>query len=190
LPNGAQGAFGSPAVQRLGGSANTVGGTEPGAANTIAFNAGDGVSVLSGARNLILSNSVFSNAGKGIDLGGDGITPNDPGDADTGANNLQNFPVLSSARTSRSATIIKGTLNSAPNQVFAVQFFSNPSGTDEGKTFIGQTVVTTNSSGSASFAFKPAQKVPRGQVITATATSDDTGDTSEFSEPKKVVRKR
>jgi hypothetical protein len=39
-----------------------------------------------------------------------------------------------------------------------VRFFSNPSGTDEGKTFIGQKSVTTDASGNATFTFSSAQK--------------------------------
>ena len=42
-----------------------------------------------------------------------GITPNDPGDADAGANGLQNFPVLSSAKSS--STRIRGTSAEIPN---------------------------------------------------------------------------
>ncbi len=59
----------------------TVGGTDPGAGNTIAYNVGDGVLVdaTGGVDNAILSNSIFSNHGLGIDLGGDGVTPNHPG---------------------------------------------------------------------------------------------------------------
>ena len=64
----------------VSGSNNFVGGLSPGAANTIAFNSGDGVAVSGGAsiRNSILSNSIFSNAEQGIDLGADGRTANDP----------------------------------------------------------------------------------------------------------------
>ena len=54
--------------------------------------------------NTISRNSIFDNAGRGIDLGGDGYTPNDTPagneDADGGVgipNNLQNFSVISSA---------------------------------------------------------------------------------------------
>jgi hypothetical protein len=70
------------------------------------------------------------------------------------ANNLQNFPLISSARTPRKATIIRGTLNSTPSRAFTIQLFSNPRGEAEGKKFIGETGVVTDSSGNASFSFK------------------------------------
>lgn len=50
--------------------------------------------------------------------------------------------------------------------------------------------MSTNSSGDASFAFKPKSKVPVGQNITATATEFAESNTSEFSAPTKVARQR
>jgi len=67
---------------------------------------------------------------------------------------------------------------------FTVEFFSNPSGTGEGKKFIGKTTVTTDASGLASFTFTPSAKVAAGQTITATAINTTTHDTSEFSLPR------
>src|SRR6185503_1116822 len=58
--------------------------TDVNAANVIAFNLGDGVSVLSGTGNSIQINSIFSNVGLGIDLGNDGRDINDDKDPDTG----------------------------------------------------------------------------------------------------------
>ena len=166
---------------------NTIGGTTAGARNVISGNQGSGVSIFNSTAtgDRILSNSIFANGGLGIDLGDDGRTANDPMDPDTGPNNLQNFPVLTSAKTG-STTTIRGTLNSTPNTTFNVQLFSNPSGTDEGKKLIGQKSVTTDGSGDASFSYSPQSKVELGQNITATATSPG-GDSSEFSAPKKVV---
>ncbi|MEL6715107.1 MAG: hypothetical protein AAFP86_15100, partial [Planctomycetota bacterium] len=46
----------------------------------------------SAQRVTIRGNSIFNNAGIGIDLLGNGITPNDTGDADEGPNRLQNAP--------------------------------------------------------------------------------------------------
>ena len=173
----------------IGTSGNQVGGSSRAAANIIAFNRMDGVEVW-GLNNFILGNSIFSNAGLGIDLFNDGVTPNDgPGDADTNApNNFQNFPVLSSAKTTLRATTIKGTLESTQNATFTIQFFSNPTSTkEEGKKFIGQKVVSdTAGDGIMPFTFKPQKKVKAGLFVTATATGVSTADTSEFSAPKKV----
>jgi hypothetical protein len=135
----------------------------------------------------ILRNSIFSNGQLGIDLGVDGRTPNDPGDADSGANALQNFPLLTSATTGGAKMTIKGKLNSRPNSGYTIQFFSNPSGTDEGKKFIGQKSITTDGSGNSTFTFSPSSKVAVGQQITATATKNSTGNTSEFSDARKVA---
>ena len=98
----------------------------------------------------IEGNSIFSNGGLGIDLNRDGVTPNDilPGDPDTGPNNLQNFPVLTSVSSSGGTTTINGTLNSTPNTTFRIEFFANdmldPSGNGEGQIFLGSTSVMTD----------------------------------------------
>jgi CSLREA domain-containing protein len=167
---------------------NAIGGGTVAGRNVIAFNAGSGVSVFGddATGDRLLQNSIFANGGLGMDLGDDGLTANDPGDADTGPNDLQNKPVINSARTGSLKTTIKGSLNSTPNKTFAVRFFSNPSGTDEGKTFIGQESVTTDGSGNVTFSFVPAQKVGSGRTVTATATGPG-GNTSEFSAPRTVV---
>jgi hypothetical protein len=166
----------------------TIGGATVGGRNVISANSGDGVYITgsSATGNRVLQNSIYANGGLGIDLGSDGPTPNDPGDADAGPNDLQNKPILSSAKTSATSTTVRGTLNSTSGKTIVVRFFSNPSGTDEGKTFIGQKSVTSDASGNASFTFSPAQKVGLGQTVTATATSQ-AGNTSEFSAARTVV---
>jgi parallel beta-helix repeat protein len=165
--------------------------------NTIAHSGIDGVGVSGddGTGNRILSNSIFDNGLLGIDLrGSDGPSANDTSDGDAGPNNQQNYPVITDATTVGTVTTIEGTLNSIPSsvttQTFTLQFFSSPavdpSGFGEGKTFLGETQVETDAIGNASFTFVPAQKVPVGQFITATATNNATGDTSEFSQANDV----
>jgi len=171
-------------------SNNLVGGTAPGDANVIAFNGSNGILVINNnsLNNALRQNSIFSNSALGIDLGtADGVTPNDSCDADSGANNLQNFPVLTSVSTSGGSTTIQGALNSAPSTTFTLEFFANsvgdPSGNGEGQTFIGSTTVTTDASCNAAFTFVAAA-APAGQdFFTATAT-DPAGNTSEFSASK------
>jgi uncharacterized repeat protein (TIGR01451 family) len=165
-------------------SSNAVGSVAANTGNTIAFNGGSGVAVASGIGNGILSNSIFSNTVLGIDLGNNGITANDASDADVGANTLQNFPVLAAASSSGGSTTVEGTLNSTPNTVFRLEFFSNtscnPLGNGEGRTLIGAASVTTDGAGNVSFAVTFPVPVTPGQVITATATNPG-NNTSEFS---------
>ncbi len=170
---------------RIGGNAsnNSVGGSATGAGNTIAYN-GSGVVIDSGTGNSVLSNSIHSSGSLGINLGIDGQTINDAGDGDSGANNLQNFPVVSSATGGTFSTTVVGSLNSAASTTFTLQFFwsdsCDPSTFGEGANFLGSLSVTTNGSGNASF----SQSLPTGgsgnKQITATAT-DPGGNTSEFS---------
>jgi CSLREA domain-containing protein len=178
-----------------GASDNIVGGDSAvGGSNTIAFNNSDGITVEDeeSTGNSILRNSIFSNGGLGIDLVGGseigfGTTANDEDDPDSGPNNLQNKPTLTSAKTGGGSTTIEGTLNSTPSETFVIRFFSNPpTGGAEGKKFIGQKSVSTNQNGNDTFTFSPAQKVPEGHSITATATDPD-GNTSEFSTAQVVV---
>lgn len=63
-------------------------------------------------------------------------TPNDPGDPHGGANAPQDFPDLTSAKTKKGRTTVKGSLDSTPNTTFTVQIFSNLQGEDEGRTFV------------------------------------------------------
>ncbi len=122
--------------------------------NTIAFNGANGISMVSGVNNPILSNSIYSNIGLGIDLFSlnsegilsSGTTLNDALDADLGNNNLQNYPVLevfySGTYTGISATTVSGSLNSAPNTEFNIQFFSisdpDLNGAEEGEIYLGE----------------------------------------------------
>ena len=148
----------------------------------IAYSGSRGI-VVSGAGNELLGNAIWSNGDLGMDLMPLGPTPNDTGDADTGANNLQNFPVLTSATSGGSASV-QGTLNSTSSTQFRLEFFSSttcdPSGHGEGENFIGFKDVTTDGAGNVSFTATFSTTVSVGDVITAAAT-DPSNNTSEFS---------
>ncbi len=138
-----------------------------------------------GSGSSILGNNIFANTNLGIDLGNDGVTPNDPGDTDTGPNNLQNFPVLSALNTNVGTTNIQGSLNSSPNTPVRLDFFSNkvcdPSGFDECETFLGFGQVTTDITGNADFSVNlNGVTVPLGSFVTVTAT-DSANNSSEFA---------
>ena len=132
---------------QLGSSSNTVGGTAVGAGNTIDNNGsgqiGSGVQLVGSVnQNEILSNSIYGNAGLGINLG-NGPTPNHaPGT--TGPNNYQNYPTLSLAQSDGTTTTINGSLYSIPLTTFLIQFFSNPeasqTGFGQGMVLVGSTV--------------------------------------------------
>ena len=118
-----------------GASDNTIGGTNPGAGNTIAFNNSGGVYVSSGSGNSILANSIHDNGGLGIDLA-------------SGTNNNQAAPVLTSVSNSGTGATITGTLAAYPSTSFRIEFFSNPTNAaGQGQTFLGFAQVTTDAQG-------------------------------------------
>ena len=174
-------------------SDNTIGGTPAaGGANTIAFNRDNGVDMEAfSIGNRILINSIHSNRGLGIDLEDDGRTPNDAKDLDLdGANTLQNKPTLTSATTTGTRLTIEGRLSSTPDSNFAIRFFSNREFEREGpqgRTYLGQMVVSTDATGKVSFSKVVAKEIEAGQQITATATGPG-GNTSEISFPQKAVQ--
>ncbi len=152
-------------------SNNTIGGTAAGQANTIAFNAHDGVQLSQGHGNAVLQDAIFGNGNLGIEL-------------QKGANHRQAAPKLTSAITSGSSITIAGTLTSAALATFTLDFFANPVDGPkhhaQGQTFLGAATVTTDSTGTVSFSETFSVAVPAGQFITATAT-DAANDTSAFS---------
>ena len=167
-----------------GASGNIIGTNGDGSgdaaeANIIAFNLMDGVAITgdNSTGNRISRNSIFANGALGIDLGGDGATPNQPQNPAPGPNHLQNFPIITAA----TSTTVSGTLHSTPGHTFALEFFASVDPSGEGQTFLGSTTITTDAAGDAAFTATPVSAIPAGRFVTATATDTTTGDTSEFS---------
>jgi titin len=153
---------------------NTVGGEAPGAGNIIAFNGNDGVLVDQGTGNAILGNAIFANANLGIELV-------------RGGNHNQEAPVITSATTDGTSTTVTGTLSSAPNSTFTLEFFAtNPSDPSGAEQFLGSVVVTTDADGNASFTVTIAVAIDPGWFLTATAT-DAENNTSRFSDPVELT---
>jgi len=186
IPNGGEG------IRMHNALNTTVGGTVVGAGNLVSGNTSSGVTVIASpgtaTGNRILGNSIYGNGGIGIDLGVvdplEGVTPNDDGDGDTGPNNLQNFPDLTSVTIAGAGTTVQGTLDTEANKAYRLEFFANSacdaSGNGEGQTFLGSKNVKTTASGNTSFTFASATVIGSSAWVTATATDPD-GNTSEFS---------
>jgi len=184
--------------------------------NVAAFNDGPGIlvggtyvepdgTVRMAARNSLLNNTVYGNAGLGIDLSDeiqhlyfateepiigiygeiviaapDGPTPNDFGLL---ANNSQNVPLLASAVSGQGRLRVTGVFDSPNPESVVIELYANPaptpggdpSGRGEGAIFLG--AVRPNEKGEFTALFQP---LSAGTIISATAT-DINGNTSEFS---------
>ena len=162
---------------------NSIGGTQSGEGNLIVYNGDRGVVIGSGNRNKVISNTIY-NQNRPLDLGNDGFTPNDPGDADAGANNLQNSPVITGA----TGTMVTGTMSGITNTTFRLEFYSyqvcDPlkavPGFGDGKNYLLSKDVQTGANGNAAFTVTLLSALPSGYYVAATAT-DPNGNTSEFS---------
>ncbi len=152
--------------------------------NTIAFNTGVGVRIAGGVfGNNLANNSYRDNGQLGIDLGGAGVTANDVGDVDTGANGLQNFPVLAYGDSLNG--FIRYSFNSVAANNFTLRFYTCDAPRQEGVTSLGTANVTTDPSGNITNADYNVA-LTAGDYITATAT-DAAGNTSEFATCVEVI---
>jgi CSLREA domain-containing protein len=180
------------------GDSNTIGGTNPGEGNRIAFITGEGIDFDHGATsnhvvgntifsnvtgvlvesdqwytalmNTLSQNSIYDNMGLGIDLEPAGVSLNDVGDTDSGGNTVLNFPVFSAGFNSVSGTACPGCI---------VELYisdNDSSGYGEGSTFISQTVAEDD----GDFTIPVMLAYSHCTRLTATAT-DIQGNTSEFS---------
>ena len=157
-------------------------------ANLISYNDGDGIRLTrttTGAvpGNRFDGNVIQANGGLGIDLGGDGVTANDPVDGDAGANGLANYPILTKAVSSPTNGGVIGRLNSTASSTQIVTIYytptCDPSGFGEGGVRVWAFQTTLDAAGDAQFVIG-LNGLPSTGFITSTAT-DATGATSEFS---------
>jgi CSLREA domain-containing protein len=150
--------------------------------NTIAYNGGAGI--LSGllnqqGHNTFTKNIIHDNLSTSLSidlLAADakrGVTLNDPGDADTGANTLLNFPVIATATTTgTSGTACPG----CTVELFLTGTPTAANGVGPARAYVTSTVANGQGVFTVSYA-----AVPLSGAMTATAT-DSQGDTSELSE--------
>jgi CSLREA domain-containing protein len=166
----------------------------------IAYNGGDGVHVEDTADfNSVGKVSIHSNGGMGVNLGLPGTDPNDPGDADTGANGLINHPIITAVTYAPHPTSVTAEIHSTPNTSFFVIFYTSKgcdaSGYGEGAGSGFANSVTTDGVGFATLT-KPINQAfyspdYQGYAVTAILTDTETspprptgvpaGRSSEFS---------
>ncbi len=183
VPNGTEGV-----VIQSGANNNLVGGSVAGAGNTIAFNSQNGVAITDAGTtgNRIQRNSIRNNSLLGIDLGDNGVTPNDAGDPDAGPNLIQNFPQFIGNATLLSDSIaLTYLVNSLPaNSAYplTIEFFVADSDHQEGRTFLAADTYVAGNAQLEKQITIPAPAVLTNTRLVATAT-DANGNTSEFSAP-------
>ncbi len=152
--------------------------------NNFRFNGGAGISIASNSTGIRIGYArILENGGLGIDLDEDGVTPNDAGDADGGANLGQNFPEIVSAVADAGVTTISMELDGAVPGTYRIQLFSqfncDPTRFGEGEFSREIQDVVADANGDASFQIVSAAELV-GESVTAIAT-DPNGNTSEFS---------
>lgn len=140
--------------------------------STVADNGGAGIATETGGRvDVSAATTIHDNAGLGIDLRDDGVTPNAAGSA-------TNAPVITGRITNdvNGHDEFDGTLDAKPSSAYTVNLYDDPvcdpSGNGEATNRIGFTTVHTDASGHATFGILDAAfEVGHGVSATATGPS-------------------
>jgi hypothetical protein len=154
-----------------------------------------GIVILNDSVVPISKNKIFGNREMEIDLDDDGVSLNDPLDADTGPNGLQNYPVILNVVLQDFDTVrivsFDVSLSSAPNKRYYIEVFSSrfcgSNGYGQGRQgFAYNGSITTDSSGNSGI-WHISELYPTniiGPCLSATAAEFDGTHylgTSEFS---------
>ena len=166
-------------VYANGTTALTVGDGTAAGANTIRNSAGGGITVADTAKVAILANQIFGNTGAGIDLNLNGVTANDNGDGDSGANDLLNFPFINTISANGTTSInydFDLDVPTAATNGYRIEFFKDNTSGDtngEGQTYLGFVDTGAYTSGTNlnfSGTLTTSEAVSVSDIISATAT--------------------
>ncbi len=159
-------------------SGNRIGVTN---GNVIANNGGDGVTLTgTGVATVIQNNAIYANTGQAIDLDNDGVTLNDPADADSGgANNGQNFPTISYANIGGgniSLLVSVDSSGSPQTADFIIDVFkADTSSPEEALEYLGSSACLAGPTLTNTPIVVPAGTAVAGDKVVVTATSYDSG---------------
>jgi hypothetical protein len=184
-------------IQVQNGSATpatlVIGGFAPGEANLIAFNNGAGILASSNAVSEGFdsrANEVHHNAGVGrvnLDIGAPGPTPNDAGDADTGANGVQNWPeFVFASQSGNQLTVTYRVDTAAANAAYPLRIDFHADSGGGGGAWLAQDSYPAASAQQSRTVTLPVPPGVRAIPFVATATDAD-GHTSEFSPAFDVI---
>lgn len=139
--------------------------------NTIAFNGGNGVAP-GGTGVQIRSNAIYGNAVRAINLTGGAAPVNDVGDADTGNDNLQNYPNASTVRIVSGVLMFDATVDSSltANGSMAIDVFK-ADGSGQARQYVGTTGCIVGNSLNLYPVSIPTGLVVAGDSIVTTTTT-------------------
>ncbi len=145
----------------------TIGGSDPGEPNRIAFNST--AVEIHGSDDNLRNNSIYANTSSAIAL-----------DSTTHANDGSMPPVLDSVELVDGSTVVEGTIDSKPNTEYSIDLFDNPTlpATTEpqAEKLLGTVTVLTDTSGHGEFSATLPAVDDVGRV--AAFATDPSGNTS------------
>ena len=169
----------------------TIGG--PGAAaNTIAGNAGDGVTLTDAPDSTVNGNSITGNGGVGIHGTGtttvEALTNSIAGNGGLGIDVAGSAPALASVAAGAGKLRARGSFTAAAPDLYTIELFANDacdgSGSGEGQTPLGTTALIVASAGTAQFNVQIDAAAANPKFITVTVThqrDSQPGVTTKFS---------
>jgi Cadherin domain len=135
------------------------------------INESSGVIVVGTSVGARITNNSADNVANLIDLGNDGITSNDVGDIDVGANNLQNTVNLSAVIVGATTVTVLGSFNGEPNRILSVELYEHGmSGPSVRSRYVGSFLITTDALGNANVNQSVTGSYTAGTIFSATVT--------------------